>query len=104
MIWSSRLANLSRLSYAFEVHKSGSRDSAILNLQKARKADPSLQKLILVTTEDKLEKFKDEISMLSGDFERFVSYMTIKRAKKALKKLRELKDTLQGAGLMEEVG
>lgn len=35
-IWRSRVANLGTIAYAFEVHRKGSRDSAILNLQRVR--------------------------------------------------------------------
>jgi hypothetical protein len=48
-IWRSRVANLGTIAYAFEVHRRGSRDSAILNLQRVRR-DPAIQKVIVVSS------------------------------------------------------
>lgn len=102
--WSTKVANLGRIAYAFEVQRRGSRDSAILNLQKARNADPSLQKLVIVSTKDQLEKFKDEINALDERFRKFVSYMSVDKVFSASQKLVDLKEILQDAGLMEEIG
>ena len=76
-IWRTRLANLGVIKYAFEVHKSGSRDSAILNLQRSR-IDPSIQKVVIVSTDDELEIFKNEISTLPEDFRKAVGYFNVK--------------------------
>jgi hypothetical protein len=35
VVWRARIANLGLVTYVFEVHRSGSMDSLILNLQKA---------------------------------------------------------------------
>lgn len=102
--WSTKVANLGRIAYAFEVQRRGSRDSAILNLQKARNSDPSLQKLVIVSTEKQLKKFKDEIDALDERFRKFVSYMTVDKVLEASQKLTGLKEILQEAGLMEEIG
>ena len=58
-IWRSRVANLGTISYAFEVHRKGSRDSAILNLQRVRR-DPTIQKVVIVSSSDELDEFKRE--------------------------------------------
>lgn len=102
--WSTKVANLGRIAYAFEVHRRGSRDSAILNLQKARNADPSIQKLILVSTKEEIEKFKDEVDALGGEFPRFISYMVVDKAFEASDHLTRLKEILQEVGLMEKIG
>jgi hypothetical protein len=102
--WSTKVANLGRIAYAFEVQRGGSPDSAILNLQKARNADPSLQKLVIVSTEEQLEKFRMEIGALDENFRKFVSYLTVDKVTEASENLKNLKEILQETGLMEEIG
>jgi len=102
--WSTKVANLGRIAYAFEVHRRGSRDSAILNLQKAKNADPSLQKLVLVSNKDELEKLKKEIEAVGGELSKFVSYMKVEKVLEVSENLHNLKEILQNVGLMEEVG
>jgi len=102
--WSTKVANLGRIAYAFEVHRRGIRDSAILNLQKAKNADPSIQKLVLVSTEEELDKLKKEIEAVGGELSKFVSYMRVEKVLKVAENLHNLKEILQNVGLMEEVG
>jgi len=102
--WSTKVANLGRIAYAFEVHKRGSRDSAILNLQKAKNADPSLQKLVLVSNEKELDRLKEEIEAVGGELSKFVSYMKVEKVLEVSENLLNLKEILQNVGLMEEVG
>lgn len=99
-IWRSRIANLGMITYAFEVHKSGSRDSAILNLQRIFNADPTIQKVVLVSTDDELGKFKEEISTLPEDFRNSVGYFRVKDLEEALLHQEYLKRTLETVGLM----
>lgn len=101
--WSTRVANLGVISYAFEVHRRGSRDSALLNLMKAQNADPSLQKLVIVSTEDQIEKFQDEVDAISADTAKSLSYFEARQVKKAEEHLADLKDLLQDAGLMVDI-
>lgn len=99
VIWRSRIANLGAVAYAFEVHKSGSRDSVILNLQRC-KADPTIQKVIIVSTERELEKFQGEISSLREDFRNSVGYFTVKDLQKAIEHQEFLKEVLSSIGLL----
>jgi len=48
VIWRAKIANLGVVTYVFEVHKSGSIDSFVLNLQKAIR-NPTVQKVIAVS-------------------------------------------------------
>lgn len=100
-VWRSRIANLGVVSYAFEVHKGGSRDSAILNLQRISKADPSIQKLIIVSTEEEIEKFKEEIMSLPEDFRNSVGYFKVKDLHNALEHQVTLKNILSNIGLLK---
>lgn len=98
-LWKSRVANLGIISYAFEVHKSGSRDSAILNLQRVNR-DPQIQKVIIVSSEKELDIFEDEIASLDEDFRNAVSYFSVDDLQVALDHLGFLKDILNELGLM----
>lgn len=58
--WKSRVANLGTISYFFEVHHSGSRDSAILNLKKAENNADGVQRLAIVSDPEQLEEEQSE--------------------------------------------
>jgi hypothetical protein len=98
--WKTRVANLGVISYAFEVHRKGSRDSALLNLMKAQNADPTLQKLIIVSTKGEIEKFRDETDAISADLTKSISYFEASQVQRAEARLTDLKDILQDADLM----
>jgi len=100
--WKTRIANLGVISYTFEVHRRGSRDSAILNLQKTKNADPSVQRLVVVSNAEQIEKFKSEIEAISSDFAETVSYMDVDRVDRAVELIGELKDILEAANLMSD--
>jgi hypothetical protein len=100
--WSTRVANLGVIAYAFEVHRKGSRDSALLNLMKAQNADPTLQKLVIVSTQDQIANFQDEAEAISADLAKSLAYFEVGQVQKAEAHLEELKDILQTAELMVE--
>lgn len=64
-----------------------------MNLQKTKAADPSLQKLVLISDEDQIERFRDEINSLGGDFSKFVSYMRVGRVLEVSDNLINLKES-----------
>ena len=99
-LWRSRIANLGTISYAFEVHRRGSRDSAILNLQRVLRSDSSIQKVILVSLDSELEAFKREIASLGEDFRNAVGYLEVKELEAALEQIGLLKDILRNVGLL----
>ncbi|MBN2379740.1 hypothetical protein JXM67_08070 [candidate division WOR-3 bacterium] len=98
-VWVSRVGNLGTISYAFEVHRRGSRDSAILNLQRVWR-DPSIQKVYLVSTERELGIFAEEISSLDENFKRSVGYLKVEDLYLALDRLKALKEILNSLGLL----
>jgi hypothetical protein len=77
------------VSYVFEVHREGSIDSLILNLQRARN-DPTVQKLIVVANKTNLKKIQDEVSSLSEDFRKSLTYWEVKDVERAHNLLNEL--------------
>lgn len=99
-IWRSRIANLGTIAYAFEIHRKGSRDSAILNLQRVKR-DPSIQKVVIVSTADELERFRGEIASLDEGFRTSVGYFEVSQLQSALDNLQSLKETLKVLGLLQ---
>ena len=97
------MANLGVIAYAFEVHRSGSRDSALTNLMKAQTADPTLQKLVVVSTEEEIEKFRAEAAAISPSLEQSISFFEVEKVEKAEAALEELREILQAAELMVDL-
>lgn len=98
-LWSSHIANLGTIRYAFEIHRKGSRDSAILNLQRARR-EPSIQRVIIVSFKRELRRFHQEIWTLGEEFRNAVGYLTVQQLQTAVSHLRSLKNTLRTLGLL----
>jgi len=73
VIWTARIANLGKVSYAFEVQSKGSIDSLILNLQKALN-NSSVQKLIIATDSEQIVKIKREVHNLPENFRNALVY------------------------------
>lgn len=102
-IWRSRVANLGTITYAFEVHRRGSRDSAILNLQRIRR-DPSIRRVVVVSNSTEIAKFKQIIESLDEGFRTAIGYFEVGDLERALNHLQELKDILRGLGLLASEG
>ncbi len=99
VVWSARIANLGMVTYVFEVHKSGSIDSLILNLQKARRGDPTVQKVIAVSDDSSLEKIKKEISGLGSEFRESLGFWRVSDVERAGRSLTEVIGIIKGLGL-----
>jgi len=89
VIWRAKIANLGVVTYVFEVHKSGSIDSLILNLQKAKR-NPTVQKIIAVSDKKQLEKIKKEVEGLPEDFRKSLSLWDAEEVEKTHEKLSEV--------------
>jgi hypothetical protein len=100
-LWKSRVANLGMITYAFEVQKKGSRDSAILNLQRMFNADPTIQRAVIVSDDSEIEKFKAEMVHLDEKFKKAVGYFRIKDLQEALEHQEALKNILSAIGLLK---
>lgn len=77
VIWEAKIANLGLVRYVFEVHKKGSIDSLILNLQKAL-INQTVQKLIASTTTEQIEIIKQEIKNLPENFRKSLTLWSVK--------------------------
>lgn len=73
VVWMARIANLGAVSYVFEVQDRGSIDSLIVNLQRAQK-NPTVQKLIVVTDAEQVEKIKRELEALPENFRKVTTF------------------------------
>lgn len=82
VVWQARIANLGIVTYVFEVQRSGSIDSLILNLQKARK-NPSVQKVVVVANTRNLGQVRAELSELGQEFGSAVAYMEVQDLERA---------------------
>jgi hypothetical protein len=89
VVWRAKIANLGVVTYIFEVHKKGSIDSLILNLQRALN-NPTVQKIIAVSDEKQLEKIKKEIKSLPENFRKALAFWDVFDAIETHKKLSEV--------------
>lgn len=64
-IWEVSVGNMGRITYVFEVQTSGSIDSLLLNLMKA-KNNPSVQGIVAVSDASQIEKIKKEAASLKN--------------------------------------
>lgn len=100
-LWKSRVANLGIITYAFEVQKKGSRDSAILNLQRMFNADPTIQRAVIVSDDSEIEKFRAEMAHLDEKFRNAIGYFRIEDLQEAIEHQEALKNILSAIGLMK---
>jgi len=88
VIWSAKIANLGAVTYVFEVHKKGSIDSLILNLQRALN-NPTVQKIIAVSDKTQLEKIREETKSLPENFRKALTFWEALDVKVTHEKLSE---------------
>ncbi len=101
VVWRARIANLGMVTYVFEVHRSGSIDSLILNLQKARNA-PSVQKVIAVSDERQLEQIRRECEGLPEEFRRALRFWPVSEVVRTAEHLQKVMEAIEILGLVEE--
>ena len=99
VVWRARIGNLGEVKYVFEVHKEGSVDSLLLNLLKAQ-SDPTVQKVIAVSDEKRLNIIRREASGLRQLSDRLI-YWTVAEVKRAADLLGELKEIMEKLELVK---
>lgn len=102
VLWKAKIANLGIVKYVFEVHRSGSIDGLILNLQRA-KGDPSVQRLIAVSNTKNLRVMQEEVSPLPEEFRKSLAFMEARDALKASDLIKNLKEILDKLELVKSV-
>jgi len=101
VVWRARIANLGLVTYVFEVHRSGSIDSLILNLQKAFNA-PSVQKVIAVSDEAQLDRIKRECDGLPEEFRRALRFWEISEVLETGEHLQKVMESIDTLDLIED--
>ena len=97
-VWRARIGNLGMVTYVFEVHRSGSIDSLLLNLQRA-KSNPTVQKVIAVSDEGQLEKIKSESEGLPEEFRRALEFWRVEEVQEVGENLRSAMEIINRLGL-----
>ena len=100
VIWRARIGNLGLVTYVFEVHKSGSIDSLLLNLQKS-KSSPTVQKVIAVSDEAQLEKIKKESEGLPEEFRRSLGFWKVIEIQEVAESLQSAMEKINQLGLVQ---
>ena len=101
VIWRAKIGNLGLVNYVFEVQKRGSIDSLILNLQKAKK-NPTVQKLVVVSNKEQIEKLKEEVEDLDESFKRALTYWEVEKVQKVHDNLSEIIEIIDDLGLIQK--
>ncbi|MEG1738293.1 MAG: hypothetical protein RR259_08670 [Odoribacter sp.] len=96
-IWEVTIGNMGRVIYVFEVQTSGSIDSLILNLMKA-KNNKALQGIVAVTDEKQIEKIKKEIAALPINEE--VKFWNYEKVLKVHESLQYVNESINNLGLV----
>jgi hypothetical protein len=99
VVWRAHIGNLGSVTYVFEVHRSGSLDSLILNLQRA-KSNPTVQKLVAVSDEPQLARIQKEISSLPEEFRRALCFWPVLEVQKVADSLQVVSESIRQLGLL----
>jgi len=100
VVWRARIGNLGEVNYVFEVHRSGSVDSLLLNLQKANSA-PAVQKVVAISDTVQLEQIRHECDGLPDEFRRALLFWDVGDVMSTAEALREVMDSIHKLGLLE---
>lgn len=99
-IWEVSVGNMGRITYVFEVQTSGSIDSLLLNLMKA-KNNPSVQGIVAVSDSKQLEKIKKEASSLK-DIRDLIKYWDYNDVLKVYDSLSSAYESINQLGLVPD--
>ncbi len=100
-VWRARIANLGTVTYVFEVHRSGSIDSLLLNLQKALSA-PTVQKVIAVSDRVQLERIRAETEGLPESFRRALRLWDVEDVIQTARAMERVAASIEQLGLLEQ--
>ena len=89
-VWEVSIGNMGRIIYVFEVQTSGSIDSLILNLMKA-KNNKAVQGIVAVSDAEQIEKIRKEVEALSDVNKdiKYWDYIDVLEVHEALQKANE---------------
>jgi len=98
VLWRARIGNLGTVTYGFEVHKSGSIDSLLLNLQKAS-ATPTVQRVVAVSDDKQLERISQECEGLPEEFRKALTRWPVNEVLEVGKSLSRAHELIGRLGL-----
>lgn len=101
VVWRAKIANLGAVTYVFEVHKSGSIDGLILNLQKSLN-NPTVQKVVAVSDERRLEETRKEADGLPEAFRKALALWPVSEIARAHDNLRQASEIIGRLELVRE--
>jgi len=101
VVWRARIANLGAVSYVFEVQDRGSIDSLIVNLQRAQ-TNPTVQKLIIISDAEQIEKIKNEIKTMPENFRKITTFWGIEEVENTHQSLEQVTTSITKLHLVEE--
>lgn len=100
VIWTVQVARLGEVIYAFEVHRRGSLDSAILNLQRISR-EPRVQKVILVSLPQEIDRFRSEIETLEDHrLNKAMAYLTVDDVHRVTTHMESVHTILKSVGIV----
>jgi hypothetical protein len=99
-VWRARIGNLGMVTYVFEVHKAGSIDSLLLNLQKA-KSSPTIQKVIAVSDEEQLARVQKESTGLPEEFRKSIAFWPVSQVRDVAASLEHASSVISSLGLVQ---
>ena len=100
VVWRVKIANLGVITYVFEVHRKGSIDSLILNLQKAI-SNPTVQKVIAVSDEEQIQRIKEEVASLPENFRKILGFWNVADVVNTHEKLADVIESLSKLELVK---
>lgn len=101
VVWRARIGNLGMVTYVFEVHKSGSIDSLVMNLQKA-KGSPTVQRVVAVSSASELDRIKRESEGLPAEFCKALGFWSVGDVTRVSQGLQSAVEIIDRLGLVKE--
>ncbi len=101
VVWRAQIGNLGLVTYVFEVQQAGSVDSLLLNLQRA-KNNPSVQKVVAVSTAEVLERIRKETQGLPAEFCSALAFWDASEVRKVSDSLQTAAEIINRLGLVQK--
>jgi len=101
VVWRARIGNLGMVTYVFEVQQSGSVDSLLLNPQRA-KSNPTVQRVVAVSTAGELEKIQKESQGLPAEFCKALAFWKADEVRQVSEALQSSAEIINRLGLVQK--
>jgi len=101
VVWTAKIGNLGVVKYIFEIQHRGSIDSLLMNLLKATK-NPTVQKVVVVTSEEQIEKIRKESFGLPESFREKMAFWEVGDLIKVHEKLETAFNSVNSLGLVRD--